>query len=164
MPNRLVVGVLCAVALALSLVAPSARGELAAWDRARVTGLVKDLATATDALYETFMQQPPPDPGSVQSESYNGLKHRVRMIRNEARVLRKSLVDGDGREQTAWIYEILSSHVRSARYEALRVFVAKDVGERAAVVRHVLNQLGPYYDPDFATLAPDPNIEPSATR
>ena len=53
---------------------------------------------------------------------------------------------------------------RSARDEAARVFVAHDVGDRAGAVRRVLNQLGPYYDPDFPTLAPHPNIEPGATR
>jgi hypothetical protein len=31
-------------------------------------------------------------------------------------------------------------------------------------VRTVLNQLGPYYDPDFPPLAPHPNIEPGAMR
>jgi hypothetical protein len=31
-------------------------------------------------------------------------------------------------------------------------------------VRAALNRLGPYYDPDFQTLAPDPNIERGATR
>jgi hypothetical protein len=164
MPNRHVVGVLCAVALAVSLLAPSARGEVAAWDRARVTEIARDLARATDALQVAFTQQPPPSQGSSQRVPYYQLENRVRMLRGEARVLLKSLEEGDGREQTAWIYEILISHARSARYEAPRVFVAKDVGERAAVVRHLLNQLGPYYDPDFATLAPDPNIEPSATR
>jgi hypothetical protein len=159
MPNRRVVGVLCSVALALSLLAPSARGELAAWDRARVTEIAKDLARATDALEVAFTQQSPPSQESSQRVPYYQLKNRVRMLRGEARVLLKSLEEGDGREQTAWIYEILASHARSARYEAPRVFVTKEVGERAAVVRHRLNQLGPYYDPDFATLAPDPNIE-----
>jgi hypothetical protein len=165
MPKHDIVRIPRSLMLAVLLVAPSATGELAAWDRARVAGLAKDLATATDTLYETFMQQPPPpNLGSMQSESYYLLKHRVRMIRGEARVLVRSLEEGDGREQTVWIYENLMSHTRSARYEAPEVFIAKDVGERAASVRGVLNQLGPYYDPDFRTLAPDPNIEPGATR
>jgi len=165
MPNHHLVRALPLLVLAVSLLAPSARGELAAWDQAKVTGFAKDLATATDALYDTFMQQPPPpNPRSMQSESYYRLKHRVWMIRGEARVFVRSLEDGDAREQTELTYDMLMSHARSARYEASIVFVAKDVGERAAAVRGVLNQLGPYYDPDFRTLAPDPNIEPGATR
>ena len=153
------------LAIAGLLFAPSARAELAAWDQAKVTRFAKDLATATDALYDTFMQQPPPpNPRSMQSESYYRLKHRVWMIRGEARVFVRSLEDGDAREQTELTYDMLMSHARSARSEASGVFVAKDVGERAAAVRRVLNQLGPYYDPDFQTLAPQPNIEPSATR
>ena len=165
MPNHHLGRVLPLLVLTVSLLAPSAKGELAAWDQAKVTTLAKDLATATDALYETFMQQPPPpNPGSTQSESYYRLEHRVWMLRTEARVLVKSLEDGDAREQTELTYEMLMSHARSARYEAQSVFVAKDVGERAAAVRGVLNQLGPYYDPDFRTLSPDPNIEPGATR
>jgi hypothetical protein len=164
MPNRRVVGALCSVALALSLPAPSASGDLAPWDRARVTQIAKDLARATDELEVAFTQQPPPSQGSGQRVPYYQLKNRVRMLRNEARVLVTSLEQGSGREQTAWMYEILISHARSARYEAPRVFLAKDVGERAAAVRQVLNQLGPYYDPDFAALAPHPSIEPSAPR
>jgi hypothetical protein len=164
MPNHHLVRVPRLLALAVLLLASSARGELAAWDQARVTAVAKELTTATDALYETFLQQPsPPNLGSLESESYHQLKYRVRMLRGEARMLVTLLEGGDGRDQTLLIYEILISHTRSARYEALEVFVAKDVGERAAAVRGVLNQLGPYYDPDFTMLAPDPSIEPGST-
>jgi len=151
--------------LVTSSLAPSARGDFAAWDQAKVTRLAKNLATATDALYETFLKQPPPpNPGSMQSESYYRLEHQVWMLRCEARLLVTSLEEGDAREQTDLTYGMLMSHARSAREEAPRVFVAKDVGERAAAVRGVLNQLGSYYDPDFQTLAPLPNIEPDAAR
>jgi hypothetical protein len=163
MPNRRLVRILCAVALAV-LLAHSARAVLAAWDQARVIALAKDLATTTDALHEAFSQQSAPDRGSIDGEVYYRLKYRVWMLRGEARVLVTSLEEGDGRDQTVWIYEILTSHARSARYEAHGIFVATDVGERAAAVRAALNRLGPYYDPDFQTLAPDPNIEPGATR
>jgi hypothetical protein len=161
--NRCLVRILSALSLGVFL-APSASGELAAWDQGRVIALAKDLAAATEALYETFTQQPQPEPGSMQSRSYHGLEHRVGMLRVEARVLVKSLAEGDGREQTVWLYHNLMSNGRSARYEARDAFVAEEVGERAAAVRAALNRLGPYYDPDFETLAPDPNIEPGAAR
>lgn len=150
--------------LAVLLLAPSASGELAPWDRTEVAGLAKDLATATEALYEVFMHQPPPDLGSVESDSYHWLKHRVRMLRVETRMLVRSLEEGDGREQTEWIYHNLTSHARSARLDARGAFVAQEVSERATAVRGLLNQLGPYYDPDFRTLAPDPRIEPGVDR
>jgi hypothetical protein len=54
--------------------------------------------------------------------------------------------------------------VRIARDDAAKTFNTQDVGKRAAAVRGVLNQLGPYYDPDFQALAPHPNIEPSSNR
>jgi hypothetical protein len=154
----------CSVALAVSLPAPSAVGELAAWSQTEVTGLAKDLAATTEALYEVFMGQPAPRLGSVQSDAYHKLKHRVRMLRVEARMLVRSLEEGDGREQTEWIYGNLMSHARSARYEARGALLAEQVSDRAAAVRGVLNQIGPYYDPDFRTLAPDPRIEPGADR
>jgi hypothetical protein len=75
-----------------------------------------------------------------------------------------ALEKGEGREQTLTIYDNLMQLARSARDEAARVFVAHDVGDRAGAVRRVLNQLGPYYDPDFPTLAPHPNIEPGSVR
>jgi len=162
MPNRRLV---CWLALAALLLAPSARAELAAWDQGKVTGLAKDLVKVTEALHEAFIQQPPPaNPGSTQSESYYRLRFSVWMIRSEASILLTSLENGDARESTQWSYDNLMSHTRSARTEAQQAFVAKDVGERAAAVRGVLNQLGPYYDPDFRTIAPDPNIERGATR
>lgn len=86
------------------------------------------------------------------------------MLRSEAHGLAQSLQSGEGRQQTVWIYEILMSLVRSARDEAARASVAKDLGERAAAVRAVLNRLGPFYDPDFVTLPPHPHVEPGATR
>jgi hypothetical protein len=164
MPTRRLVRVLSSLGLAVLLLAPSARGELAAWDQAKVTGIAKGLATATDALYETFVQQPPPKRESMQSDSYNKLGFLVSMLRTNTGLLVKSLENGDGREQTVWIYEVLTSYARSARSEARTVFITKDVGERAAAVRRVLNDLGPYYDPDFETLAPLPSSEPGATR
>lgn len=164
MPNRYLVRILRLLAIAAFLLAPSARAELAAWDQAKVTGLAKELEAATDALYQTFRQQPPPNVGSMHSQSYYRLKQLVRMLHGQVDVFATALREGDGRDQTVWMYETVMSLTRSARLEAGRVFVAKDVGERAAAVRGVLNQLGQYYDPDFQTLAPHPNIEPGATQ
>ncbi len=151
------------LAMVLLLSATRSQAELTAWDQARVTAITKDLARATDGLEETFLKQPSPHEGGIQNEPYYRLGHLVRMLRSEAHGLAQSIHNGDGREQTVWIYEMLMSLVRSARNEAGRAFVAQDVGERAAAVRAVLNQLGPFYDPDFVTLAPNPHIESGAT-
>jgi hypothetical protein len=152
------------LAIAALLFAPSARGELAAWDQAQVTALAKDLATVTGSLYDTFLKQQPPGLGSMQSQAYYRLKQWVRLLQLEARHLAESVEKGEGREQTVPIYENLMQLARSARDDAGKAFVAHDVGDRAAAVRAVLNRLGPFYDPDFQTLAPHPNIEPGATH
>jgi hypothetical protein len=164
MSNRRIARLLGALAMAGLLIAPSARGELAAWDQARVAAVAKELETATDSLEDTFLEQPPPDVGSLNSSSYYRLRQFVRMLRIEASMFAKSLESGEGREQTVWTYETLMSLARSARAEAGRVFVTNDVGERAGAVRGVLNRLGPYYDPDFQRLPPHPNLEPGATQ
>ena len=164
MSNHHLVPLLGSFAIVAFLFAPAARGELAAWDQTQVTRLAKELTTATDSLYNTFIKQPSPNVGSMQSQAYHRLKQWVRLLRIEARELANSLEKGEGREQTLTIYENLMQLTRSARDDAAKVFVAQDVGERAAAVRGVLNRLGPYYDPDFPTLAPHPNIEPGATR
>ena len=164
MSNHDLARLLGSLAIAGLLFAPSARAELAAWDQAKVTGLAKELETTTDALYQTFLQQPPPNLASMQSQSYYRLKQLVRMLHSQVGVFARSLEEGEGPDETVWIYETVTSLTRSARLEAGRVFVAKDVGERAAAVRGVLNQLGPYYDPDFLRIPPHPNIEPGATR
>jgi hypothetical protein len=144
--------------------APLAWSDLAAWDQAQVTTLANALRTETESLYDTFVKQPQPDVASMQSQAYHRLKQMVRLMRIEARQLAESLEKGEGREQTLPTYENLMQLTRSARDEAARVFVAQDVGARAAAVRGVLNQLGPYYDPDFPTLTPHPSIEPGASR
>jgi hypothetical protein len=100
----------------------------------------------------------------MQSQAYYRLKQMVRLLRIEARELANSLEKGEGHEQTLPTYENLMQLTRSARDDAAKVFVAQDVGERAAAVRGILNRLGPYYDPDFPILAPHPNIEPGAAR
>jgi hypothetical protein len=164
MSNHSLARLLGSLAIAGLLFAPSARGELAAWDQAEVTRLAQELGTATDSLYDTFVKQPTPGLGSMQGQAYYRLKQMVRLLRIEAREFATSLEKGEAREQTLPIYENLMQLARSARDEASKVFVAHDVGERAAAVRGVLNRLGPYYDPDFPTLAPHPNIEPGATR
>jgi hypothetical protein len=164
MSNSLWVRLLGSLAIAGLFFAPSARGDLAAWDQAEVARLAQELETATGSLYDTFVKQPTPGLGSMQSQAYHRLKQWVRLLRVEAREFASSLEKGEGREPTLPIYENLMQLTRSARDEAAKVFVAQDVGKRAAVVRGVLNRLGPYYDPDFPTLAPHPNIEPGATR
>jgi hypothetical protein len=146
----------------LILSAPNARAELAAWDQAQVTALAKEMVQATHALQETFRKQQAPSVGSMQSQAYYRLKQWVRMLEVEARELARSLDHGEGREQTLAIYQNLIQLARSARDDARKDFIAHDVGDRAAAVRRVLNQLGPYFDPDFPTLAPHPNIEPGA--
>jgi len=157
--------VICLLAMTLLVLsAPNARAELAAWDQAKVTALGKELVQASNALYETFRKQPPPSVGSMQSASYHRLKQFVRMLHVVSQEFAYPLEKGEGREQTLTIYDNLMQLARSARDEAARVFVAHDVGDRAGAVRRVLNQLGPYYDPDFPTLAPHPNIEPGAAR
>jgi hypothetical protein len=157
--------VVCLLAMVLLLfAAPNVRAELAAWNQAEATRLAKELTTATDTLYDTFIKQPTPAIGSMQTQAYYRLKQSVRLLRLEARHLAASLEDGEGREQTLPLYENLMQLARSARDDAGKVFVQHDVGERASAVRGALNQLGPYYDPDFHTLAPRRNIEPGATR
>ena len=152
------------LAMILLLPAANARAELAAWDQAKVAALGKELVQASNALYETFRKQPPPSVGSMQSASYHRLKQFVRMLHVVSHEFAGSLEKGEGREQTLTIYDNLMQLARSARDDAAKAFVAHDVGERASAVRGVLNRLGPFYDPDFQTLAPHPNIEPGATR
>ena len=163
MSTRPVVHLVFPLAMTLILSATGARAELAAWDQAEVTAIAKELEMVAHALYDTFIKKPPPTLGSMQIYYYR-LKQKVRLLRLEARELAASLEKGEGREQTLPIYDHLMQLVRMARDDAARTFNTQDVGERAAAVRGVLNQLGPYYDPDFQTLAPHPNIEPSPNR
>lgn len=164
MSTRPALHLILPLATTLLLAAPGSRAELATWDQAEATALAKELEAASEALYDTFIKKSPASVGSTQSHAYYRLKQEVRLLRVEARQLAASLAKGEGREQTLPIYNNLMQLVRLARDDAARTFNTRDVGERAAAVRGLLNRLGPYYDPDFQTLAPDRNIEPRPNR
>lgn len=141
-------------AVLLSLAPASANAELAPWDQAKVTGIAKHLESASQDLYDTFYKQPVPTVGSGQARSYQRLKQKIRGIRTQAKQLAGDLEKGEGLEATLPAYEDLMQLVRSARDDARSVFTTKDVADKAAAAREQLNQLGPYYDPNYEALKP----------
>lgn len=141
-------------AVSLSLVAGGALAALTPWDQAKVTGLARQLEKAAGDLYDTFYKQPVPTAGSGQTRAYQRLKQKIRGIRTEANQLAGDLEKGEGMEATLPAYEDLMEMVRSARDDARKVFTTKSVEEKATVVREQLNQLGPYYDPNYESLKP----------
>jgi hypothetical protein len=147
-----VVPVLAAVSL--SLVAGRAGAELAAWDQTKVTGIAKQLEAAAKDLYDTFYKQPVPTVGSGQARAYQRLKQKIRGIRTKTSQLARDLEKGKGREATQPAYADLMELVRSARDDARKAFTTQDVEQKAAVARDQLNELGPYYDPNYEALKP----------
>jgi len=77
------------------------------------------LADATQALDDTFYQQPPPGVASMPSRAYQQLRQKIRVIRMEAGALSSSLAKGEGYEETLQSYESLMELVRAARCDAL---------------------------------------------
>ena len=143
------------IALALSLVAGVAAGaaragDLRPWDGPRVTSLAKELAERTSALYDAIYAQPPPV--ATMRKDYYKLKREVRHLKQEARDFAGDLERGAGQEETEPGYEALMSSARWARDAARSVFTAKDVNDRAAEVRQLLNEIAPFYDPDAPVL------------
>ena len=140
--------------LTVAFAAAPVHAELAKWDQAKVTGLAKQLADSTNALYDTFYKQPPPSVGSMQAREYQQLRQRVRMIKMEAGSLSASLAKGEGYEETLPSYDSLMELVRDARRIAQGLFTTQDVQTKAAATRAILNELSPYYDPDAEPLGP----------
>lgn len=136
------------------LFAPTVDADVVAWDQAQVTALAKQLETTTKELYDTIYKQQPPNRGSMQSRTYYQLRQKVRVIRMESGALASSLAKGEGLEETEPTYESLMEAVRTARQDARRLFTTKDVQDKSAAAREILNQLSPYYDPDATPLAP----------
>jgi hypothetical protein len=136
----------------LAGIAISAHAELQKWDAAKVGALAAQLQTATRDLYDTFYKQP--KVGAGQSRPYYRLKQDVRHLRSEAKALAGALEKGAGQAETLPIYEDLMQVVRRAREDAQQVFTTRDVQEKASVVRGLVNQLSPYYDPDATPLQP----------
>lgn len=141
-------------AVALSLAAGSAGAELTPWNQGKVTEIAGKLESAAKDLYDTFYKQPVPTVGSAQTRSYQRLKQKIRGIRTQARQLVGDLEKGEGMESTLPAYEDLMQLVHSARDDARKVFTTKGVADKATVVREQLNELGPYYDPNYESLKP----------
>jgi hypothetical protein len=136
------------------LAAPVAGAELAVWDAAKVGGIAKQLVGATQDLYDTFYKQPPPLMGSGQTRDFNRLKQVIRRLKSEAKELSGSLEKGEGHDETLPVYESLMEMVRDAQEIGARIFATEDLKQRAATARGLINQLGPYYDPNFQALQP----------
>ena len=143
-----------AVVSGMALLASGAGAELAAWDAAKVGKIAKQLVPATQALYDTFYKQVPPTGGSGQTRDFSRLKLVIRHLKNESRELSGALERGEGHDETFPIYESLMQDVRDAQEIGARIFATEDLKQKAAAARGLLNQLGPYYDPDFQTLQP----------
>jgi len=140
--------------LALGVSGATARADVVAWDQAKVTDVAKQLVSATQELYDTFYKQIPPTAGSGQSREFYRLKQVTRVMKTEARELAGQLEKGEGHDETLPSYESLMEMVRTARELGARIFATEDLKRKATAVRGLLNQLGPYYDPDFQTLQP----------
>jgi hypothetical protein len=143
-----------ALVLGLSVAVAPARADVVAWDQTKVTEIAKQLVPATQDLYDTFYKQLPPTVGSGQNKEFYRLKQVTRVMKTEARELSGQLEKGEGHEQTLPSYESLMENVRTARELGARIFATEDLKQKSTVVRGLLNQLGPYYDPDFQTLQP----------
>jgi hypothetical protein len=143
-----------AVVSSLLLLAPAAGAELAAWDAEKVKDIAKQLVPATQTLYDTFYKQVPPLAGSGQTRDYARLKLVIRHLKSEAKELSGSLDKGEGYDETFPIFESLMQDVRDAQEIGARIFATEDLKQKAAAARGLLNQLGPYYDPEFKTLQP----------
>jgi hypothetical protein len=140
--------------LALAVSGATARADVVAWDQAKVTEIAKQLTSATQDLYDTFYKQLPPTAGSGQSKEFYRLKQVTRIMKTEARELAEQLGKGAGHDETLPSYESLMENVRRARELGARIFATEDLKQKATAVRGLLNQLGPYYDPDFQALQP----------
>lgn len=146
----------CAV-LAVSLLAlapPAGAQPQQAWDQAKVTELGKQLAAATDELWNTFRRQPRPTVGQGQANSFFRLQQQLRAIRSEARSLSRSLERGAGHDETLPSFESMMQTIRVAQDNARRVFSNVEVREKADAARAVLNQMTPFYQADPAVLEP----------
>jgi hypothetical protein len=89
------------LAIAGLLFAPSARGELAAWDQAHVTALAKELIPPLEALRADLQSRP-----SVlgKEEARAALVNDLEGLRSRARELAQRLASGAGRDETVALF------------------------------------------------------------
>ncbi len=142
----------CAL-LAAPAAAEDAETAAPEWDQAKVTALAEELADAADDLHRELRRQ------TSQSQIASGMaqamlqfRDNIKVARDNARSLARSLADGQGRDETSATYRRLMALVRNARETGRRLFVKAPATDYIEQANAALDGLAPYY----------PDIRPSA--
>jgi hypothetical protein len=142
------VGTRFALALvATACLAAAAAAALATWDQARVTGIAKELATASDAFEQTVRKQPGGTVGSGDAENVFGMQQETRALSEQSRALAGHLAAGKGHDETANYYKRLKESADDIAENAQRSNLDEPTMDAWAKVADLMRQLAPYYDP-----------------
>jgi hypothetical protein len=102
------------LAIAGLLFAPSARGELAAWDQAKVTALAKELIPPLEALGSDLESRPSV---SGKEEARTTLVNDLERLRSRARELAQRLARGAGRDETVALFrEVEALQIQATKH------------------------------------------------
>jgi hypothetical protein len=125
--------------LVTALAASPAAAELAKWDQARVTGIAKQLADASEAWWMAVREQP-----DIFGEA---LEPKAQVLKEQSRALAGHLEKGKGHDQTRGMYLSLKESIDDSEVEAQRAELEEQSMAAWAKVADLWRQLSPYYDP-----------------
>jgi len=119
-----------------------------AWDQAAVTSIAEKFSTQVTAVQRSVSrQQTGAQVGSGQAHAFLRLQDDLRVLRNGARHLERTLQKGGGHDETVAPFQRMMTTLRDARENANKMFLEKPTLDMIAQARASLRELVPYYDP-----------------
>jgi hypothetical protein len=131
------------LAIAGLLVAPSARGELPAWDQAEVTALAKGLVPPLQALGADLGSRPSV-PGKEKARA--ALMNEVELLQLRVVELAQRLASGAGRAETVALFREVETLQSRATKHSLEYPAPFDMHVHIDRVQRIMIQLARYYD------------------
>jgi len=128
----------------LALAAPPALAEAAKWDQQRVTALAKELAAAVKDLRVDVEKNPDQPPGPARRAQFQA-REDLRLLQYTTRQLASSLAKGEGRDETAPIFQRIETLRRDAEENGRKAMIAEATLAKIAKAKDLLLQISPYY-------------------
>jgi hypothetical protein len=132
-------------AVAATLVAASARADLAKWDQAQVTKIAQDLAPAADGWWEALRRQPAMVGDAMDESSLLG---KARVLKEMTASLADQLKKGDGRDKTLDQYKSIGELRDDTVVRMQQAALDEPTMDAWAKVAAAMRQIAPYYDPN----------------
>ncbi len=127
--------------------APTARGDLAAWDQEKVTAIASELAQAAQELRDALAKEPVPlTMGRPGRRAFFSLREDVHLIASASQRLQRALGEGAGLDETYPIYRKILVAARSSQQELWRIPLGESVSGKLEATAEAIRRIRPFYE------------------